>query len=95
MMNMESEALKTIRERAHRIIDENAQLEMDLLDVKLEKLLSWSKEIYEVHLENLYFSRAESLIDKLKIMQYKFNIQMYGSQLEAQKYVPSLNGTEK
>ena len=92
---MESEALKTIRERAHRIIDENAQLEMDLLDVKLEKLLSWSKEIYEVHLENLYFSRAESLIDKLKIMQYKFNIQMYGSQLEAQKYVPSLNGTEK
>lgn len=95
MMNMESEALKTIRERAHRIIDENAQLEMDLLDVKLEKLLSWSKEIYEVHLENLYFSREESLIDKLKIMQYKFNIQMYGSQLEAQKYVPSLNGTEK
>jgi len=94
-MNMESEALKTIRERAHRIIDENAQLEMDLLDVKLEKLLSWSKEIYEVHLENLYFSREESLIDKLKIMQYKFNIQMYGSQLEAQKYVPSLNGTEK
>lgn len=94
MMIQVSEALEALKNKHNTRIDELAQLEINLIDDKLELYYARNQDIYETQVENLYYSRADTLIDKLKISQYKYNIQMYKLQLEAQNSIPSQHGTE-
>lgn len=89
MMKQVSEALEALENKIHRQIDENSQFEMDLIDDKAEELYKWNKD--KTYWQTLWLSsnRADTLIGKMKVYQYEYNMQMYKLQLEAQKSVPS------
>jgi hypothetical protein len=87
MMEQVLEALETSKKKIHNQISERYMLEYDLIDVRLQEYLEKNERKYKQQVTDLAIFRANSLVDKLKILQYDYNLQMYKFQLEEQKSV--------